>query len=260
MKGYDAAAILKTMEKNGLLKEISPKVVILETVERSVQGRFGKREIKDYKMSKETFIKFNLLRDGENKQNSEHFDWFPNIMVEANIKYIFNKIKYRHHKNQLSGEVNQEILVTSCFTNPNQEKLLLFYHDDLWYQNTKINYTKINQAVNDLSDCCSQHGIQLVFMVCADKFDLYYPYLKDKENYAPNPFFEEFETYPKRYIFINTKKMLQSLLAKGERDVYWMDDTHWSWKGQQRTVDVLIEELAKSPQKTSDEKLSSPDI
>ena len=81
-------------------------------------------------------------------------------------------------------------------------------------------------------------------MICADKYDLYYPYLSAKNEYTENPFFEEFEKCPKSYMFVNTKKILQSLLEAGEKDVYWMDDTHWSWKGQQRVVDALMKDLA----------------
>ena len=45
------------------------------------------------------------------------------------------------------------------------------------------------------------------------------------------------------YVFINTKQILREMLAEDEMDVYWQDDTHWSWKAQQRVVDYMMEKL-----------------
>ena len=97
--------------------------------------------------------------------------------------------------------------------------------------------------MNALADICARHNIRFVFMPCVDKFDLYYPYLENKDEYAENLFFEEFEQYPARYILINTKETLRKKLEEDEKDIYWVDDTHWSWKGQQFVGDALMEKL-----------------
>ena len=34
----------------------------------------------------------------------------------------------------------------------------------------------------------------------------------------------------KDYIFINSKKILSEYLEKDEKDIFYVDDTHWSYK------------------------------
>jgi hypothetical protein len=37
----------------------------------------------------------------------------------------------------------------------------------------------------------------------------------------------------KEYIFIDTKKILSPLLKQGVKDLYYSDDTHWSYKASE---------------------------
>ncbi len=247
--GYEPAELLIMIEQSGWMQEMAPKVVILESVERKMQDRYGRRDIKAPEISKEKIIQKYVPKNigthqQENQQNLSKQNQLQSVMLEANKRYIHNKLKYANNSKQVSDDVNVETLECPLFTNQNQENILLFYHDEFWYKEETPDYVTINQVINDLSDRCKRHNIKLVFMTCVDKFDLYYPYIKDKNDSAENPFFEEFEKYPKQYIFINTKKILRTMLDEGEQDVYWMDDTHWSWKGQQRVVDYLMNELS----------------
>jgi hypothetical protein len=43
-------------------------------------------------------------------------------------------------------------------------------------------------------------------------------------------FFERLRPLPKNYLFIDTKAILADEVAKGEKDVFFSDDTHWSSK------------------------------
>ena len=238
----DCVTTLRTMEENGYLAEISPNTVILESVERYMQSRFGKSDIHSTGVSKEHFAKKQIKKENKSQSNAEE-NWAPGLMMSANLKFIKNKTRYFSKDNRLSDEVYIEKLSTPLFTNPTHEEILLFYYEDLRYMNESTNYKQINKTLNDLADDLSLQGINLVFMTCVDKFDLYYPYIQDKNPYPENHFFEEFDTYPKRYIFINTKRILEEMLATGEKDIYWFDDTHWSWKAQQRVVDDIMKKL-----------------
>ena len=66
-------------------------------------------------------------------------------------------------------------------------------------------------------------------MPAVDKYNLYSPYITSN-NYAKSMFFEYLDTLPKDYIFINSKKILSEQLEKGEKDIFYVDDTHWSYK------------------------------
>lgn len=241
--GCELAELLMLIEKEGLLQEIAPKAVVLGSVERRIQNRFGGRTLKVPTISKEVVIKNNMnVREGTGA-SGVGAGFIPDVMWKANKKYLNNKVKYWKDPKRLSEDVQKEMLVTPFFTNPGQENTLLLFHDDFWYRDGEADYEKINGVMNSLAGLCAKHNIRFVFMPCVDKFDLYYPYLQDRDSYKENLFFETFETYPKQYICINTKRILREMLEEGERDVYWMDDTHWSWKAQQRVADALMKEL-----------------
>ena len=81
-------------------------------------------------------------------------------------------------------------------------------------------------------------------MLCVDKYDLYYPYIKDRRGRTENNLFEEFRNVPdKNYIFIDTKKILREALERGEKDLYWLSDTHWSWRGMSIVSEKIFEAI-----------------
>ena len=69
-------------------------------------------------------------------------------------------------------------------------------------------------------------------MPAVDKYNLYSPYIISN-SYPKSILFEYLDTLPKDYIFINTKKILSEQLEKGEKDIFYADDTHWSHKASE---------------------------
>lgn len=64
-------------------------------------------------------------------------------------------------------------------------------------------------------------------MPAVDKYDLYYDYIQNN-THLKNPFFDLIRPLKKDYYFVDTKNILSTLLQKDIKDVYWIDDTHWS--------------------------------
>jgi hypothetical protein len=52
-------------------------------------------------------------------------------------------------------------------------------------------------------------------------------------------FFELLRPQLKEYRFIDTKKLLVEEVNKGEKDVYYSDDTHWSWKAAKKIAENM---------------------
>jgi hypothetical protein len=100
---------------------------------------------------------------------------------------------------------------------------------------TKDNIELLNENFNVLARDLSQKGIKLIFMPAVDKYNLYRPYIVSNI-YKESIFFEYLETLPKEYIFINTKKILSKELENGEKDIFFADDTHWSYKASEKIV------------------------
>lgn len=92
---------------------------------------------------------------------------------------------------------------------------------------------QINVNLNQTAEILSKRGISLYFMPCVDKYDLYRPFIVNN-NQPKNNFFETFRQLPKQYTFVDTKQILSAQLGKGVQDVFYPDDTHWSWKASQR--------------------------
>ena len=83
-------------------------------------------------------------------------------------------------------------------------------------------------------------GIQLVFMPVVDKYELYRELIVAKEQVrAPRGiFFDELRKLPRRYRFIDTKAILEQELKRGELDIFYADDSHWSWKAPQKIFET----------------------
>jgi len=94
------------------------------------------------------------------------------------------------------------------------------------------NILKINEQFNYVAKKLKTLNIKLYFMVCSDKYDLYYDYIQDNKH-IKNNFFDLFRPLKKDYYFVDTKKILLPLLKDGVKDVYWIDDTHWSKKASE---------------------------
>lgn len=240
----NAVQLLYLINKFGYLDTIHPQTVILESVERSMNDRFGASDILIPDMTREEFERM-LFRPKDNPANDAKHKIAPGIMLQANRKFIKDRLMYSNDNNALSHEVFATRLNAPLFSTPDNETLLMYFHDDLWYESTEPDYDAINSNINKTAALLQSKNIRLIFMTNVDKYDLYYPYALNKELHKENNFFETFDALPKSYHFVNTKRILRELLAAGTKDVYWPDDTHWSWKAQQAVVDAMIDDIGR---------------
>ena len=234
MGEFNSLEMLYALDYSGWLDELKPRFAILESVERACNESFGLREIKlnddKLKLSHEQIFKMTNSKD--NKTDFKKI--FPSVMVKANIKFLRANFSRLKNLNPYITKLNQPM-----FTNPGQEDLLLFLDGDLGYLEKPFNAEQINKNFNDAEKYFASKGVKIIFMPCVDKFNLYYPYIENNKYPHENNFFDEIEKLDKNYTLINTKKILRKLLAQGEKDVYWLDDTHWSWKAQQAVGDEI---------------------
>ena len=230
---------------SGLIDEIQPKAVILESVERAVQGRLGGYEITPISADRE-----DIERALSHSKSISSKIFIP-IMIKANTDFMQSLLYRINDPERLSKEVYIARLDRDLFTNPEHENTLLFYHEDLHYIDRPINPEMVNANLNTAAELLRDKGIKLIFMPCVDKYDLYYPYIIDKKGRPENNSFSEMRKISgKEYIFIDTKAILREALSRGEKDIYWFGDTHWSWKGVELVCDELVEYLRPFKQST----------
>ena len=225
-----------TLYNNGWLKLYKPKYIIIESVERFVIPRFAKA----FNFNVQDFPKDTLSQYIRTARTNNSYIPKLKLINMANYKYIYyNYIYYAPPKVEidvLKLHLNKNLFTTKTFQNQllihNEDRISLKYY-------TQKNIELINTNFNLLARKLKTLGIQLIFLVGPDKYDVFYPYIHNNP-FEENKFFSLIRPLKKEYIFIDSKKILQNLLKNNIKDVYYSDDTHWSYKAS--------EAIAKSQQ------------
>lgn len=227
---------IKVIEKLidlGWFEQVKPKYFILEGVTRSLYNKFDFK--KEIELTDNNFLK-NIVSPGQ-----ELFTYTPSIPIisTANYKIPFYTFKYKVNENA-HKMVYKFNLSKSLFSVDSPKSLLVYDQDieNIKYFNDKT-LKRVNQKINDLSLKLEKLGIELIFVIAVNKYDLYYDFIINK-NYPKDTFLERFDKLNKNYLYVNTKKILQPLLEKGEKDIFYADDTHWSYKAN----DIIAQQLA----------------
>ena len=205
------------------LNKIKINYIILESVERGFVKRgyninYKKRIDLDsiYEISKKH--KNNVLK----KEND--IDKLPS----RSVKFLFQNFLYFLDDNAYLSDVYKVKTTEKLFSIDANE--LLFFSDDI--KNIKENndldkISHLNDELNKLSEILKMRGIKLIVLPCPDKYDFYYDFIVEKNRYPKPLFFDYFEKFPKKYIYINSKLVLKSEI-KDKKDMYFFDDTHWA--------------------------------
>lgn len=221
-------ATLIVLLNSGYLDRLAPKAVILQTVGRIAVERFGQPLSFDESWSAEAV-----------RQQLQKPVYVPTALPPVrfintgNMKYLYYSMRYL-----VQDSPTRQVLVKKLsqpFFSVQLSDRLLFWHDDIdnLARQTPEAMLLLNENLNRMADLLAHKGIQLYFMPAVDKYDLYSEYLVNNP-YPPNRFFERMRSLPKRYRFIDTKAILAEGLRQGEKDLYYPDDTHWSWKASER--------------------------
>lgn len=196
--------------------------VVLESVERSIVQRCDNL---DYKKSlkMDSIIK-HIATDKKESYNLK-VDFFSDAILKiplANILYRFEDKPRFCQTYKVATNSNQLF-----FNNPGE---LLFHEWDVNFMDYKNDTSKISMAnsnLNKISNLLSKKNIKLIVLIAPDKYDLYYPYIQNKEKYIKPNFFSHFDSLTKEYLYIKTFEVISNQLDK-TKDVYYYDDTHWS--------------------------------
>jgi hypothetical protein len=233
MPGMDELDTLIVLANSGYLDKVRPRTVILECAERHAVEKLGRAVVFDRTMPLAS-IEDHFQRPEEFKQHHP-----VNFINTSNFKFLANTVLYRFSPNAFFSRVYMTDLSTSLFSVP-RDKRLLFFHQDLEKisRSDGASVAAVNQNMNTLARKLRQKGIALYFLPAPNKYTVYYDHFVDR-TLPPSLFFELLRTLPKEYTFIDTKKLLVEEVNKGEKDVYYSDDTHWSWKAAKKIAENL---------------------
>lgn len=225
---------------NGFLDKVHPRYLLLSSSEKFCVERFAAAaDFKaDMSMDKlDTYKKFGYragIKDPAGKQGS-----YLSFINEGNFKFLLYSIYYLFSDHAFYSKTYKAKLSVPLFS-VKESKTLLFYRDDIKNIGTadQKSVEKINDNLNRLADMLAAKGITLYFMPCVDKYNLYREFIVDKR-YPPSHFFELLRPLPKRYVLIDTKEILLPEVRRGVKDIFYADDTHWSWKASEKIFETV---------------------
>jgi hypothetical protein len=213
---------------SGYLDTIKPKIILLEFGSRSFISHFSG----PFNWSI-TLPKSSIQKQISQMKSNDFVHQIPSnifFINTGNYKTYINRLKLRSKPCLGSGPCR--LSLNKTFFSVSRGDALYFYRDDLKNisQFTPEAVSNAHKNLNRLSKLLAAKNIKLYVMPIVDKYDLYYPYLANKSSYPQNPIFDYWRPLNKDYTFIDTKMILSQPLSRGQKDIFYADDTHWSYK------------------------------
>ena len=213
------------LSNSGFLDKYKTKYILVESTQRAITERFTKTEDYEIKIPLSKIENFyNTTTDGDFR--------LPSIspINNGNFKFVLYNLLYHFSDRAYFSSVHKAKLNQELFS-IGSGKELLYYHSDITSikGNTQASIEEVNEHLNRLAQFLKQKNIELIFMPAVSKYDLYSDFIVNNK-YPKDPFFDILRPLKKDYIFIDTKAILLEELRKGEKDIFYCDDTHWSYK------------------------------
>lgn len=228
--GGDPLTSLYGLINSDYFDSIQVEYVIFQSVERYLASRgvgLNRDAQYSYSMVQEKVLqdKQELLEERKAALTAKK----PPYPTDRFVKFPLNNIMYRYNPTGGNELVYKELLNTSLFST--NRKDLLFFREDVDYlefNNNADHVKKLNDNLNEIALALKEKGIKFIVLISPDKFDLYYPYLVNKNRYTKPLFFEHFNQLEKNYLYVDAHTILREKLKQKTKDIYLYDDTHWS--------------------------------
>ena len=143
----------------------------------------------------------------------------------------------------------RHVRVNRDFFTQGMSRELYFLDEDLDYPSILATDTAtIKHNITTLNSLADSLGIQLVYIVPPDKYSIYQHYIVN------NPFPEKTVGRDIKKILGNdplhpwvmAEDIIEPLLKAGERDVYPLSSSHWSWSTAERVASVVRDTILKA--------------
>lgn len=196
-------------------------IVVVESVERNFVKRLA-----------------GLNFDDEDDAPFESWGAEPKDYLSDAVNYIRTTLHVRRKSSLISFQTTDDV-----FTHPSIHNRLCSYESEVdgdgvlqFKYLTPAIIAKAYENLYKLHNLAEQNGIHLIYLIAADNLDVYEPFLV--EEHVKNPTLRD---CPDEVWIVNTKSLLQERALQGVKDIYYLNDTHWSPVGAQ----IVAEELAK---------------
>ena len=225
-----------------------PRIVIYETVERSLVDRVAKWNKGDCQSAVPTPSPRPPIKiEPGNQVLSSHFRNIQNGPLHPNFSSGVHFLK-RLIKKTFSKKSNQAIKITlnrsDLFSNRESGHLLVYRNDFKKYQVSKESLNGAICGLSYIQDTFQKNGETFfVGMIAPDKLtayiDVYKNFNREKINWI-----EEISKHRELHI-PRLDVALKNAISRGTQDVYLPNDTHWGSAGQRIAALTLVEYLTK---------------
>jgi hypothetical protein len=218
---------------SGFLDARPPKALLLEDIGREVVKQHGR--------------KIHPSQHWSIAQITSYYTSKPDTQIPSysflnsgNVKFLINQFLYLFDDNAIFSQVYKTKLKHAVFSQ-DTDNTLLFHAKDI--ENNSLIQDKsvalVTQNLNDLAALLAQKGIALYYMPVVDKLALYHDHIQSAK-YPKSLLFDKLKKYPRTYHLIDTQAILGAALAEGEKDIFFLDDTHWTWKACKRIAEAFV--------------------
>ena len=175
-----------------------------------------------------------------NKQNVLEVDNQPKVdMLDEMVMWLRSVLGFK----QTIFKYSTDRDLFSHVTRKNE----LYIYDSQWDNEGDLRFIHnlrtdmINIAYNNLlllHQFAEKNNIHLIYLVAADKYDVYEPFIVEKHEKNPT-----LDSLPKEDWIVNSKAILQAKAYEGAQDLYYINDTHWSPIGAQIIGEEIVERV-----------------
>ena len=215
---------------NGFFHQNGTQVVVVETVERHFVNNL-------IHLKFEELLTFEDVLDLNKKPMNEDKD-----LKAPKKNYLKELSSWYRLSFGYDNPVFKANLSDSLFSIRSNK--LYFYKEDVLLPITisdcDIDIAKRN--LRKLDSLFRLNNIHLIYMVASDKYDLYQEYIVDNP-YPTVSTLEKFKEFEKESYFLNTQTILKPMLKDGIKDVYSVNDTHWSYIATEKVAKKLYRKI-----------------
>lgn len=219
------------MLNNGLLPEGS--VVIVESVQRCVFQCLLNVNLMD---TSEIFVNRSSIKTDHDKLYFGLEQVASYLRLLMGVKKTVVSMPLSKDLFSLPPHSDKLYVYNSAWDNDGD---LMFVDNDLDIKS----YNCVQENLRKLKELADDNGVVLIYMVAANKYDVYSDYIINNQ-YPLDKTLDVFSDIDSTW-FVNTKTVLQPYVANGVKDVYYVNDTHWSPVGAkivgEYLADLMIE-------------------
>lgn len=219
---------------------VSPRYILLQSVERSVNQRATKLSWQNKMDLDSLFFAISAFQKKPPPKGPTFFSKALYRIPITNFRYLFEE-KPPHTKTYRFKSINSGLFTTG-------KNDLLILDEDVTRLHEKNDSNLIQntvQQINQLHVLLRSKGIGLLVLIGPDKFDCYYEYIANKSDYAKPQFFDIYNKTPKDYLNVDVYVPLSKAIRQ-QPDVYFYDDTHWSPIGAEIVANEILNAMQNS--------------